>query len=97
MCVLNTLLINILIFVVKVLKFFFSSKYQGRAKQNKQDDDIPEGSSLPFSFPVNAFPAFHLARKLLLIVGSILSIAPRTATVLHYSTIRAALAHLHVF
>ena len=44
------------------------------------------GKTFPFS--ANAFPAFRLSRKLLLIVGGFLPIASRAATVLYCSTIR---------
>ena len=88
-----TLSVNILAFVGKVHTNFFSSKHRGRAEQNKQDA-IPEGFKQDLSFPVNAFPTVRLARKLLLVVGGVLLIAPRAATVLHCSTIRPTPAHL---
>ena len=74
-----------------------STEDRGRAKQNKQDNDIPEGSEKDLLFPANAFHAFRRARKLLLVVGGVLPIALRVATVQYYNTIRPTPAHLHTF
>ena len=68
-----------------------NTKDRGRAEQTKQDNKMMtfrKGLGRTFPFSANAFPAFRLSRKLLLIVGGFLPIASRAATVLYCSTIR---------
>ena len=94
-CVSNTLIVNILVFLGKFPLNFFSSKHQEQAEENKQETmTFRKGLGKIFPFPVNSFPTFRLARKLLFIVGGVLLIALRAATVLHCNTIRPTETHL---